>query len=71
MLKKNETKGKHLLNEVRDKEDPLYTPLTDFISLLAACQQQYYLWRPANVPVMQNLWKILKEKTNLVPIYCI
>lgn len=47
MLKKNETKGKHLLNEVRDKEDPLYTPLTDFISLLAACQQQKLLFMEA------------------------
>lgn len=37
---KKETKGKHLLNEVRDEEDPLYAPLTDFISLLAACQPE-------------------------------
>lgn len=42
---RRETKGKHLLNEVRDKEDSLDAPVTDFSSFLAACQQQELLLR--------------------------
>lgn len=38
MLKK-ETKGKHFLNEVSDREDPLHAPLTNSVSLLAASHQ--------------------------------